>query len=70
MLWTGRFAQVMVDAKDGVLLEGAEQNSVEFWAEARSRPNGFSTMTRAPLVQPDLASCSTTRPKKTGGMAR
>ena len=29
-------------------------------AEARSRPNGFSTMTRAPLAQPDLPSCSTT----------
>ena len=29
-------------------------------AEARSCPNGFSTMTRAPLVQPDRPSCSTT----------
>ena len=31
-------------------------------AEARSRPNGFSTITRAPWVQSALASCSTTVP--------
>ena len=35
-------------------------------AEARSCPKGFSMMTRAPLVQPDLASCSTTAPNNSG----
>ena len=35
-------------------------------AEARSRPNGFSTMTRAPLAQPALPSCSTTVPNSDG----
>ena len=39
-------------------------------AEARSGPKGFSTMTRAPLVQPALPSCSTTGANSTGGMAR
>ena len=39
-------------------------------AEARSRPNGFSTMTRASLAQPDLPRPSTTVGNKLGGMAR
>ena len=39
-------------------------------ADARSVPNGFSTMTRASFAQPDAPSCSTTFPKRTGGMAR
>ncbi len=39
-------------------------------AEARSRPNGFSTMRRAPLAAPDLASPSQTVPKTLGGIAR
>ncbi len=33
-------------------------------AEARSVPNGFSTMTRAPLAQPDLPSCSHDLPEE------
>ena len=36
-------------------------------AEARSLPKGFSTMTRAPLAEPDRASCSTTGPNIDGG---
>ncbi len=39
-------------------------------AEARSRPNGFSTTTRAPAVHPDLSSCVTTVPNSAGGIAR
>ena len=39
-------------------------------ADSRSRPNGFSTTTRAPAVQPALASCSTTKPNREGGIAR
>ena len=39
-------------------------------ADSRSWPNGFSTITRAPSVQPEAASCSTTLPNSTGGIAR
>ena len=39
-------------------------------AEARSWPNGFSTTTRAPCVQPAAASCSTTVANSAGGIAR
>ena len=39
-------------------------------AEARSRPKGFSTITRASFAQPDLASPSTTVANMLGGMAR
>ena len=36
--------------------KGAVQRALSSWAEARSRPNGFSTITRASSVQP--ASCN------------
>ena len=39
-------------------------------AVGRSRPKGFSTMTRASLAQPELASPCTTLPNMLGGMAR
>ena len=39
-------------------------------ADARSRPNGFSTMTRASLAQPDDPRCSTTSGNRLGGIAR
>ena len=39
-------------------------------AEARSWPNGFSTMTRAPAVQSGLRELLDDRPNSTGGMAR
>ena len=62
--------QVMVDAEDRRLVEGAEQDLVELLRRGEVVPKGFSTMTRAPLVQPALASCSTTGPNSAGGMAR
>ena len=39
-------------------------------AEARSRPNGFSTITRAPSARPALPSISITVAKSAGGIAR
>jgi hypothetical protein len=39
-------------------------------AEARSRPKGFSTMTRAFAVTPTAWSCFTTVGNMLGGMAR
>ena len=39
-------------------------------ADSRSRPNGFSMMTRAFSAQPALARFSTTTGKRLGGMAR
>ena len=39
-------------------------------ADARSRPNGFSTTRRAPRVQPDAARPVATGPNKSGGIAR
>ena len=39
-------------------------------AEARSRPNGFSTITRAFVARPATASASMTVGNKDGGMAR
>ena len=39
-------------------------------AEARSRPKGFSTTTRAPLAEPERPSSFTTAPNMLGGMAR
>ena len=66
----GPLAQVMVDAEDRLLVEGPEQDPVQLLRRGQVAPNGFSTMTRAPLVQPAFASCSTTSPNSTGGMAR
>jgi hypothetical protein len=39
-------------------------------ADARSRPNGFSTITRASFAALDLPRPSTTVANKLGGMAR
>ena len=39
-------------------------------AEARSRPKGFSTTTRAPLAQPDCAELLDDDAEQPGGMAR
>jgi hypothetical protein len=39
-------------------------------AERRSRPKGFSTTTRAPLVSPSASRRATTSSKRDGGMAR
>ena len=42
-------------------------------AEARSVPNGFSTMIRfqpGPSLNPALSSCSHSRPKKRGAVAK
>ena len=39
-------------------------------AEAASRPNGFSTTTRALSAHPELPSEPTTAPNRAGGMAR
>ena len=40
------------------------------FAEARSRPNGFSTMTRACAAKFAVPSCWITVPKSEGGIAR
>jgi hypothetical protein len=39
-------------------------------ADARSRPNGFSTTMRAPSAQPELPSPSITDGNALGGIAR
>ena len=64
------FAQVMVDPENRRLVERRQQDAVELPGQARSRPNGFSTITRAPLVMSAFVSCSTTGPNITGGIAR
>jgi hypothetical protein len=43
---------------------------LSFNAEAKSRPKGFSMITRAPLVQLAFVNCSTTGPNITGGIAK
>ena len=55
-----------------MLASGKAWCSVSFreLAEARSRPKGFSTMTRAFCVQPACWSCWTTAGNMLGGMAR
>ena len=63
-------AEIVIDAKDRGLGKDACRIRLSSCAEARSWPNGFSTMTRAPSAQPDFASCSTTVANRTGGMAR
>ena len=55
-------AEVVVDAEDATPREDARAASAfSSRADARSRPNGFSTTTRASSAQPACASCSTTR---------
>ena len=67
----GRFAQVVVDAEDRPLAETwLSRILLRDLADSRSRPNGFSTITRPFSAQPDLPSCSTTMPNMSGGMAR
>ena len=39
-------------------------------ADARSRPNGFSTTRRAPFAQPERSSPRTTTGNRLGGIAR
>ena len=39
-------------------------------ADARSRPNGFSTTTRAPRAEPDRSSSAATVANMLGGIAR
>jgi len=57
------FAEVVIDAVNLVLFEYATALSCSVFAVARSRPNGFSTMTRtqefsfAGLESPALPSC-------------
>ena len=40
------------------------------WAEAKSRPKGFSTTTLAPLAAPELPKRSITTGNMLGGIAR
>jgi len=42
----------VIDAEDRVFRERRPRDAVEFAADARSRPNGFSTITRALSVRP------------------
>ena len=62
--------KVMVNAKDGLFAERSSRIWFSSRADLRSVPNGFSTITRAFLAQPDFPSCSTTSPNSTGGIAR
>ena len=64
------FAQIVINAKDSRLWESLMQRLVEFDAEGRSRPNGFSTITRALAAQPACARPSTTVSNMLGGIAR
>ena len=54
--------------------DGSGKTVCSVWLSARavakSWPKGFSMTTRAPSAQPDLPSCSTTAPKRLGGIAR
>jgi len=52
----GPLAEVMVDAEDPRLVEGAEQRPVQRPRRGEIRPNGFSMITRAPSAQPARAS--------------
>ena len=56
-------AERLLDDDPGIAREACR-------AEARSRPNGFSSTTRAPLAQPLRPSDSTTAGKRLGGIAR
>jgi hypothetical protein len=54
------------------------ESSAKYWCmvslscreEARSVPNGFSTITRAPLARPAVAMPCAIRPNKNGGTSR
>ncbi len=64
-------AEEVVDAEHRGLRERRVQRAVELdRAEARSRPNGFSTITRASCAQPTAARPCTTVANMLGGMAR
>ena len=63
-------AEVVIDAIDGALVEAGCSASLSSSAEARSRPNGFSTTTLAPSAQPDSRSLSATVANKLGGSAK
>ena len=64
-------AEIVVDAIDGALRRSCDAalRSAR-GAEARSRPNGFSTTTLAPSAQPDSRSSSATAANKLGGSAK
>ena len=64
MFCTGFLPEVVVDAEDRVLgkTRGAASRSARA-PDSRSRPNGFSTTTRAPVQQPQPARCLTTTGK-------
>ena len=55
-----------------VLVSGKTDDSVAFSsrADSRSRPNGFSTTTRAPSAAPERPSSRTTVANRLGGIAR
>jgi hypothetical protein len=66
----GLFPEEMIDAIDRGLGEDRMQRLVERFAEARSRPNGFSTTRRAWPAHPACASPVATGQKRLGGIAR
>jgi hypothetical protein len=63
-------AEEMVQTEDSPFFKNTEQDAVEFPGGSPIAAKGFSTITRAPLPQPDFPSCSTTTPKLAGGIAR
>lgn len=65
----GLRAEEMIDPKDLRLRENGLKRFVQR-AEARSRPKGFSTITRARSLSPDEPSIVTIGPTVSGGTAR
>ena len=63
-------AEEVVDAEDGRLGEVRCSVALSSRADARSRPNGFSMIRRAPLLSPTSASPPATHSNIDGGMAR
>ena len=64
------FAEEVIDTKDGRFGEHSCTSSFSARADARSRPNGFSSATRASATQLARENPVTTAPKAPGGMAR
>ena len=64
-------AEEVVDPEDRLVSERPRRTAaLRVRALARSRPKGFSRMTRAPSAEPDCSSPSITGPKRAGGIAR
>jgi hypothetical protein len=60
----------VINAIDDRLGKRVVQGRIEASADARSRPNGFSTIRHACAAHPDCARPDATVPNKLGGIAR